>query len=275
MRRLQLRCLTLGIVLALTAPQALPQSQWSPPGSSAAARPAPTRQTAPEPADPLARAKIHTELAAAYFEIGNMAVALEEIAIALESDPKFTPAYSLRGLVHTKLREFDQAEEQFRKALSLAPNDAEVNNNYGWFLCHTGKERQSISYFLHALKNPLYATPGKAYGNAGRCALKAGDLDAAEEYLKQAIKISRGNDLMPRLQLATLNYLRGNLPLARHQVTTILQTMTTPSAEVIWLALRIERKLGNRTEEGAMAARLRSLYPDSPEYQEFLKGNFE
>lgn len=275
MKRFQLRCLAFGIVLALTAPQALPQSQWSPPGSSAPARPAPTRQTAPEPADPLARAKIHTELAAAYFEIGNMAVALEEIAIALESDPKFTPAYSLRGLVHTKLREFDQAEQQFRKALSLAPNDAEVNNNYGWFLCHTGKERQSISYFLNALKNPLYATPEKAYGNAGRCALKAGDLDGAEEYLKQAIKISRGNDLMPRLQLATLNYLRGNLPLARHQVTTILQTMTTPSAEVIWLALRIERKLGNRTEEGAMAARLRNLYPDSPEYQEFLKGNFE
>ena len=282
MKMLQKPCLAVGVVLAFTTFQALAQSQnWSPSASpaqagSAAQTQSPTRtQVTQEPADPNLRAKIHTELAAAYFEIGNMAVALEELRIALESNPKYTQAYSLRGLVHANLREFDQAEEQFRKALDLSPHDAEVNNNYGWFLCHTGKERQSITYFLNALKNPLYATPEKAYGNAGRCALKAGDLEGAEHYLKQAIKMSRGGDLMPHLQLAAVNYQRGNLQLARQQTMAVLRAMSAPSPEVIWLALRIERKLGNRTEEGAMAARLRSLYPDSPEYQDFLKGNFE
>jgi type IV pilus assembly protein PilF len=42
-----------------------------------------------------------------------------------------------------------------------------------------------------------------------------------------------------------------------------------------WLGVRIERKLGNRAAEGGFASQLRSRYPSSMEYQEFLKGNFE
>jgi type IV pilus assembly protein PilF len=50
--------------------------------------------------------------------------------------------------------------------------------------------------------------------------------------------------------------------------------MGQPSAEALWLGVRLERKLGNRVAEGSYAAQLRSRHPTSPEYQEFLKGNF-
>jgi type IV pilus assembly protein PilF len=225
--------------------------------------------------NPTARAKIHTELASMYFQEGNMAVALEELRIAQAADPRYAPAFSVRGLVHTYLREYDQAEAQFRRALDLTPNDAEVNNNYGWFLCQTGKERQSIAYFLNALKSPLYQTPDLAYANAGRCAFAAGDLDGAESYLQQAIRLSRDGALSPRIQMAALQYKRGNLEEARRQITAVLRAMDQPSAEALWLALRLERKLGNRGAESSMAAQLRNRFPNSPEYQEFLKGNFE
>lgn len=221
------------------------------------------------------RAKVHTELAAMYYQVGNMGVALEELRIALEADSGYAPAYSVRGLVHAYLRENVQAEEQFRKALDLTPNDPEVNNNYGWFLCQTGKERQSIAYFLNALKAPLYATPEVAYANAGTCALKAGDLQGAENYLQQAIARSRDGGLRPRAEMALLQYKQGHLEVARQQIAQILKAVNPPPAEALWLALRIERKLGNRVDEGSLAAQLRSHYPDSKEYQDFLKGNFE
>ncbi len=225
--------------------------------------------------DPTTRAKIHTELASLYFQEGNMAVALEELRIAQSADPRYAPAYSVRGLVHAYLRENDLAEAQFRRALELTPNDAQVNNNYGWFLCQIGKERQSIAYFLNALKSPLYETPDLAYANAGRCAFAAGDLDGAESYLQQAIRLSRDGGFSPRLQLAALQYKRGNLEEARRQVNGVLNSMGQPSAEALWLALRLERKLGNRSAESTMAAQLRNRFPNSREYQEFLKGNFE
>jgi type IV pilus assembly protein PilF len=37
----------------------------------------------------------------------------------------------------------------------------------------------------------------------------------------------------------------------------------------------VERRMGNKGAEGGYASQLRSRYPTSPEYQEFLKGNFE
>lgn len=225
--------------------------------------------------DPRNRAKVHTELGSMYFQIGNAGVALDELRIALAADSGYFPAYSVRGLVYASLKEYDKAEEDFRRALDIAPNDPDVNNNYGWYLCETGKERQSIAYFLNALKSPLYETPDRAYTNAGTCALKAGDLDGAQNYLLKALQLSRDGAMMARLQLAKLFYRRGIFDEARIYLNDALKMMEPPSAEALWLGLRLERRQGNRSAEAGYASQLRGRYPTSPEYQEFLKGNFE
>lgn len=226
-------------------------------------------------ADPRYRAKIHTELAAAYYQAGNMAVALDEVRIALEADSNFVQAYSLRGLIHAQLRENAKADEDFRKALSLKPNDPDVNNNYGWYLCNSDRARQSIAYFLNALKDPLYDTPDVAYANAGACAMKAGDLDGAQNYLLNALRLARGNAPATRLLMADLLYRRGNFDEAKVYLSDGIKAMDTPTPEALWLAVRIERRLGNKASEGTYVSQLRSRYPASPEYQSFLKGNFE
>lgn len=225
--------------------------------------------------EPRNRARIHTELGAMYFQNGHMSAALDELRIALNADSSYVQAYSVRGLVYARLKEYGKADDDFRRALDIAPGDPEVNNNYGWYLCDTGKERQSIAYFLQALKNPLYETPDRAYTNAGTCAMKAGDLDGAQNYLLNALRLSRDGALTARLQLAKLFYLRGIYEEARVYLNEVLKMLDQPTAEVLWLGMRIERKLGNRSTEGAYAAQLRSRYPTSLEYQEFLKGNFQ
>ena len=225
--------------------------------------------------DPRNRAKIHTELGAMYFQAGNNAVALDELRIALNADSGYYQAYSVRGLVHAGLKEYAKAEDDFQRALSMAPNDPEVNNNYGWFLCETGKERQSIAYFLNALKSPLYETPDRAYANAGTCALKANDLDGAQGYLLKAVELARDGAPLARLQLAKLFYRRNILEESRIYLNDAVKQMEPPTAEALWLGLRLERKLGNRVAEGSYASQLRSRYPTSAEYQEFLKGKFE
>ncbi len=225
--------------------------------------------------DPRNRARIHTELAALYFQAGSYAVALDELQIALNADSSYYQAYSIRGLVRTALKENDKAESDFRRALDMAPNDPEVNNNYGWYLCETGKERQSIAYFLNALKSPLYETPDRAYTNAGSCALKAGDLDGAQNYLLKALQMSQDGAMQARYELSKVFYRRGILEESRIYLNDALKMMEPPTAEALWLGLRVERKLGNRAAEGSFASQLRSRYPSSAEYQEFLKGNFE
>lgn len=226
-------------------------------------------------ADPRSRAKIHTELGALYFQGGNPAAALDHLANALEIDPSYYTAHSVRGLVYAALKEYAKAQADFAQALSSAPDDPEVNNNYGWFLCETGKAGEAIAYFDRALRDPLYETPDLALTNAGKCLIRIGDYDRAQSYLLKAIQVSRSGAVAARLGLAGILYRRGNLEEGRFYLNEALRQMEPPTAEALWLGLRIERKLGDRTAEKGFATQLRSRYPTSDEYQEFLKGNFE
>lgn len=226
-----------------------------------------------EVGEPRNRARIHTELASAYFEHGNMGVALEELRIAIAADPSFAPAYNVLGLVHMDLRENDAAQRNFEQALALSPTDPDINNNYGWFLCRTGREDQSIPYFLAALKNPLYKTPARSFVNAGLCSMNKADSSDAIGFFERALR-NDPNNLLALLNLASVQYKRGQLEVARGLVGRF-NKLIEPTAESLWLALRIERKLGDKSAENSLAAQLRRRFAGSPEYQKLLKGQFE
>jgi len=222
---------------------------------------------------PRNRARIHTELASAYFERGNMGVALEELRIAVEADSTYAPAFNVLGLVHMDLRENAVAQQHFERALRLSPNDPDINNNYGWFLCQSGREEQSIAYFLAALKNPLYSTPARSYVNAGLCAIRKNNERDAFDYFQRALR-SEPDNLQALLNLASIQYKRGQLQPARGFVGRF-NKLVEPTAESLWLALRIERKLGDKSAENTLATQLRRRFSGSQEYQDMLKGKFE
>jgi type IV pilus assembly protein PilF len=48
-----------------------------------------------------------------------------------------------------------------------------------------------------------------------------------------------------------------------------------PSAESLWLALRIERKLGDSSATTSYANQLRRRFSGSKEYQDLQKGRFD
>lgn len=219
------------------------------------------------------RARVHVELGSLYMLDGRSAIALEEARIALSADPDYAPAYNLLGLTHMGMNEPGLADDNFRKALGLAPGDPEINNNYGWFLCHNGREKDSIAYLLAAAKNPLYPTPTKPYTNAGVCSVRLKDDKAAEDYLFNALRLSPTNT-QALFGLADIAYRQGRYSEAR-QWTTDIEKMLEPTAEVLWLALRIERKLGNREAEARYASQLRRRFPGSPEQRLLTQGNYE
>ena len=217
-----------------------------------------------------ASAKIHTELAAQYYDRGQLGVALEELSLALQSKSDYAPAYNVRGLVRMALHEDQQADEDFQYSLRLNSNDPDSHNNYGWFLCKRGKERDSIKHFMAALKNPLYSTPGKAYLNAGLCSMKAGNTKEAEEFLQNALT-AQPNMPEALLALANLSFTKEDYVGAKSYFMLYKRNNVSPlTAENLWLAVRIERKLGDRTEENSYAMQLRKNFPDARETQLML-----
>ena len=219
------------------------------------------------------RARAHTDLASGYFEVGNLAVALEEARIALSADANYAPAYNVLGLVHMDLKENPQAQANFEKALSLAPTDPDANHNYGWFLCQTGHEREAGRYFQAAVRNPLYSTPQKTYTLAGMCALRMKDEAQALDDFERALRLdpNYGSALIP---LAQLRYRRGELEQARALLARF-NRQSEGTAESLWLALRVERRLGDKAAETSYADQLRRRFGTSAEYQSLSKGIYE
>jgi type IV pilus assembly protein PilF len=74
--------------------------------------------------------------------------------------------------------------------------------------------------------------------------------------------------------LADVYYRRGNFDAARKHLIEVVGQID-PGPETLWLLLRTERRLGNRADEQSLTAQLRRRFPDSAEYQELLKGNYE
>lgn len=218
-----------------------------------------------------ASARIHTELAGAYYARAQLGIALGEIATALQADPNYAPAYNMRGLVNMTLREYKEAEQDFQHSLQLDKDDSDTHNNYGWFLCQRGREKESIPHFMAALKNPLYDTPERAYLNAGLCAKKIGENKDAEEFLQRALVV-QPDLLEAMLALAELNFGKGNYVVAKKYFSAYSAKKEELTAEQLWLAVRIERKVGDRNSEASYALQLRKRYPDSPEAQLLASG---
>ena len=223
--------------------------------------------------DARTRAKAHTDLAAAYYELGNMGVALEEVRIALAADPNYAPAYNVQGLVNMDLKDNGAADASFQRGLKIAPQDPDLNHNYGWFLCQTGREDQSLQWFMNAVRDPLYPTPAKSYATAGRCMMKRNPAEAAK-YLDRALKLDP-NNRQAMLPSAELLYRRGQYQQAKELVGRFNKLAPEPTAESLWLGVRIERKLGDRAAETSLATQLRRRYASSPEYQSLLRGDFD
>lgn len=227
----------------------------------------------PEPSDIQTRARIRLQLAMGYFEQRQLAVALEEVKLALQADPNFSEAYNVRGLIYMEMGEPAQADENFQYALRLDPKNPDLANNYGWFLCQNGQPARAITYFETAIKNPRYQSPGKALNNAGACSAKLKDMQTAQRYFLQAFQMDPGNP-STSINLARSFYEQRDYERARFYIGRVTRAeILTP--EVLWLAVRIEHKLGDKLAEATMATQLRRRHPNSPEFLAYQRGAFD
>jgi type IV pilus assembly protein PilF len=243
-----------------------------------ASKPATTAQAPPpeqppvkaQQATPLQRAQIRTELAAGYYRRGQMDVALEELGTARTLDPTYPRIYDIYGLVYAMLGERAKAEENFRQAIALSPGDSEIRENWGAFLCGTGRAREAMAEFEQVLKDPLYKTPEIALINAGKCSAELGQTKEAEDYLRRALGASPGNPTAA-YNLALLAYHDSRVGEARAWMRPVMQ-QPSPPAEALWLGVCIERKQGDREAEQFYESQLRNRWPDSPEAKAVASG---
>lgn len=222
------------------------------------------------------RANIRLQLAVGYLEQRQMQVALDEIKQALAADPDYADAYGVRALIYMEMNEIDLADENFKRAMRLAPNNPDLANNYGWFLCQNKREAEGLRHFEQALKNRNYASPEKALNNAGLCSLRLKQDDAAEDYFRQAFKLDPASQ-MTNVNLAKMYFGQREFQRAHFYISRVTRANKSDvlPANVLWLAIRIERKLGDSAAESVLVTQLRRHHSSSAEFAAWQRGAFD
>jgi type IV pilus assembly protein PilF len=136
----------------------------------------------------LQSAKINTSLGTEYMNRGQYEIALEKLKKATRADPNYAPAHTVLAVLYEQIGEPKLAEGHYKRAVEITPDNGDVNNNYGAYLCQTGETGKAEKYFLKATSDPFYRTPEVALSNAGSCAMQSGNLDNAERYLRQSLE---------------------------------------------------------------------------------------
>jgi type IV pilus assembly protein PilF len=230
--------------------------------------------TASDESEASRRGRLRLELATRYYAQGQTGTALDEVKQALLANPNQAAAYNLRGLIYTSLNETKLAEESYRRALQIDPNDADAMHNYGWFLCQQKRFPDANTQFNAAVALPQYRERGKSLLAQGVCQARAGQMATAEQTLQRSFEVDPGNPATA-MNLADLLYRRGEFQRARFYVGRVNDVREFSNPESLWLAARIENKLGNRAGVSNFGGQLRARYPTSREAARFEKGQFD
>ena len=227
-----------------------------------------------EAADRDRRARARLELASAYFGRGQMDIALSEVKLALEADPNMGPAHNLRGLIYGNLGEVGLAEESFKRALTINARDSDALQNYGWFLCTQKRYAEGQAQFTNALAIPQNRINPRIHRTLGVCQNMAGQWAEAENSLQRAIDIEPNNPATA-FNLAEVLYRRGDYERARFYIRRVNSQQGVMNAQTLWLAVRIEKSLGNQSGVRELGNQLVNRYRESREARSFERGQFD
>ena len=274
------RAVLLGVVVALSGcvTSSTGGSGLTPSGPrTTAATPAnesKDRITASDEPDAQKRARARMELASAYFGQGQMSTALDQVKLAIVADPLYGEAFNLRGLIYANLGDTVLAEESFKRALQINARDADTMHNYGYYLCQQKRYAESNALFSQALAVPQYTGAARTLLTQGVCLAYAGQLAESEAALSRAYELDPSSPFTAT-NLAEVLYRRGDFERARFYIRRVNALPEVSNAQTLWLAARIEHRLGNWQGTTEFGRQLTNRFPQSREASSFSRGAFD
>lgn len=207
--------------------------------------------------------KTYVGAAGIYLQRGQLKFAKEKIDKAMELDDRNVDVNNVMALYQWRIKQYKQADKYFRRAIDLGPENPESLNNYAVYLCDRGQIEDAVKYYDRAVAVPVYPAKVQAYTNAGKCLQKIKQDKRARTYYLAALKL---NPYYPDAagQMAKLTARSGELVSAKKYISNYF-FRGKKTAEMVYLAMRIEETLGNRKVAAKYAQELLKTFPDSRE----------
>ncbi len=208
-------------------------------------------------------AELNVQLAVGYIQRKEYKAAKDKLLKAIEQNPDYAPGYKTLAYLYAFLGLTKEANDMYNEASGRAPDDSNLLNSHGAFLCSINKLDEAQEKLSAAYNDPFYESAYLAESNAGSCYIKSGDYKKAELLLRKSLRIRP--DLpgslisMAEVGVKTERYLMARAYIQRYH------GVQAASAESLWIQAQAERALGANEHYMKIARRLINDFPDSDE----------
>lgn len=225
------------------------------------------------PVDDTKRYDARMQLAFAYYQGGNLRVALEEADKALQIRPSSADAVSLKGMIYEGMGDSANAMAMFRRAATMSGSAAVHLHNYGEALCRTQEYGEGLGYLRQAADRAATNTEKvRSLAAMGTCYGKAGDIQQAENAFREALALDPRDPFV--LYYLTEYFLNRNDVVGAKYYFDQLSSLGNMNAQVLWQGIKIARLQGDAYTMSQYARMLRTNYPNSKERAALERGNF-
>ena len=215
------------------------------------------------------RVDIQTRLGLSYMKLGRLEPASQALERALALAPNNSRANHAMALFQLRVSDRAAAEPYFAQAVDTDNDNFSARNDFGGYLCQSGRIEEGLVQFNSALRNPYNDALYISQLGTGACYVRVLNWKEAERYFLLAL-VGR-----PKLALALYHMAKVAFSQADHLRTrAYLQRFFDTGAESaasLLLAVRNELKLKASDLVLLHANRLRAEFPESSEASDMAR----
>ena len=216
----------------------------------------------------------YIQLAIAYYDANDLTGARRHVNNAMDLNDRHTDVYTMLALIFQREGDFAEAEDNFRRAISLDRNNSRARNNYAVLLFSMERFEDAFEQMELVAADSNYEGRAIAFENLGRAALRSGRRTEAETAFSRALQLN-ANLYVSSLELALLRFENQDWPGARRSFQQYLTTVGfynipfTPRA--LLAGIQIEGMFQNTEIVKNFSLILSTLYQDSPEFEKYQR----
>ena len=215
------------------------------------------------------RVDIQTRLGLSYMKLGRLEPAALALGRALALAPNDSRANHAMALFQLRISDRAAAEPYFRQAVDTDNNNFSARNDFGGYLCQSGRMEEGLVQFDRALRNPYNDRLYISQLGAGACYVRILNWKEAEGYLLLAL-VGRPKLALALYQMAEVAFAQADHLRTRAYLQRFFDTGAESAASLL-LAVRNELKLQASDLVQLHADRLRTEFPTSSEASDMAR----
>lgn len=215
---------------------------------------------------------IDMRVAAAIEYLGNrdFESARRHLKIAMEMDDKSADVHDALALTFHYSGEVELAEKHYKKAVAFGGGNSRYRINYANYLYQNSRFDEAERQLVVIVDDSLYEKREAALVMLGLSQQQLLQTDKAKNSFERALSLNPRNSRVLR-ELAIMNYEAKDYPLSWRYLQAYRRNVSKPDAETLLLGIELAKEIGEADAEASYAIALKNLYPDSREYQSYLR----